>query len=580
MCGGGTKSPLSTLVAGMTADYAPTPVEDFLDPDDPAMFPRLTQEQVDYLEAIGTQLTFARGDEVFAHGQRETPLYIVQSGAVDIIDHAPEGDRYFTQCQERTFIGDLSMFTGEPTLAAGYAAGPTSLIALPPEDVRRVVATAPADLGDLLLRTMVARRDWLMGRGLGQQKLIGSRWSGEAFAVRELLERNLVPFTWHDLATDEESRVLLEGLGIGEDECPVLVRSDDVIRQATVTSVADELGLRAQVDGQTFDVVVLGGGPAGLAAAVYASSEGLSTLVVERFAPGGQAGTSARIENYLGFPTGLAGSDLTRRATLQARKFGAVISSVHEAAQVAEPESDGLRGIELADGQRVQGGIVVLAPGADYRRLPAENAERFEGLGLYYAATHIEAQQCTAEDLVVVGGGNSAGQAIVKLAATDRQVHVVARRPLEAAMSRYLVDQIEDKSNVQVWTGCEVRALEGHGNLESVVISGGGPDRRVETSAVFAMIGATPRSEGLVDFVGQDDKGFVVTGEEARGHPDFARHWNGAGRDPLMLECTRPGVFAIGDVRRGSTKRVAAAVGDGALVVRSIHASLDPDQTR
>src|SRR5512132_630391 len=369
----------------MTTDYAPTPVEDFLDPDDPAMFPRLTPEQVEYLAGIGGQQTFARGDEVFGHGQRETPLYVVQSGAVDIIDHAPEGDRYFTQCQERTFIGDLSMFTGEPTLAAGYAAGPTSLIALPPEDVRRVVATAPADLGDLLLRTMVARRDWLMGRGLGQQKLIGSRWSGEAFEVRELLERNLVPFTWHDLATDEESRVLLDGFGIGEDECPVLVRSDEVIRRASVSSVADALGLRAQVDGQAFDVVVLGGGPAGLAAAVYASSEGLSTLVVERFAPGGQAGTSARIENYLGFPTGLTGADLARRATLQARKFGAVISSVHEASQVSEPH-DGFREIGLADGQCVRGRCVVLASGAEYRRLPAENADRFEGRGLYYAA--------------------------------------------------------------------------------------------------------------------------------------------------------------------------------------------------
>jgi thioredoxin reductase (NADPH) len=563
----------------MESEYAPIPVEDFLDPADPAMFPRLTPEQIEYLAEIGIQQTYGRGDEVFAHGQRETPLYVVQSGAVDIIDHAPEGDRYFTQCQVGTFIGDLSMFTGEPTLAAGYAAGPTSLIALPPEDVRKVVATAPAELGDLLLRTMVARRDWLIGRGLGQQKLIGSRWSGEAFAVRELLERNLVPFTWHDLATDEEGRILLEGLRIGEDELPVLVRSEDVIRRATVTSIADELGLRAQVDGQAFDVVVLGGGPAGLAAAVYASSEGLSTLVVERFAPGGQAGTSARIENYLGFPTGLTGSDLTRRATLQARKFGAVISSVHEASQVAEPESDGLRGIELADGQRVQGRIVVLAPGADYRRLPAENAERFEGLGLYYAATHIEAQQCAEEDVVVVGGGNSAGQAVVKLADTARQVHVVARRPLEVVMSRYLVDQIADKSNVQVWTGCEVSALEGDGQLDAVLISGAGPDQRVETSAVFAMIGASPRSEGLVDFVGQDDKGFVVTGEEAQRHPDFSQHWNGSDRGPLLLECTRPGVFAIGDVRRGSTKRVAAAVGDGALVVRSIHAALGPRES-
>jgi thioredoxin reductase (NADPH) len=426
---------------------------------------------------------------------------------------------------------------------------------------------------------MVTRREWLQGRGLGQQRLIGSRWSGEAFAVRELLERNLVPFTWHDLNTDTDSRALLDGLGIGEAECPVLVRSDSVIREATVTSVADELGLRAEVDGRGFDVVVIGGGPAGLAAAVYASSEGLSTLVLERFAPGGQAGTSARIENYLGFPTGLTGADLARRATLQARKFGAVISSVHEASLVSEPGGAGFREIELADGQRVQGRSVVLAPGADYRRLPAEGADRFEGLGLYYAATHIEAEQCSEEDVVVIGGANSAGQAVVKLADHAREVHVVARRPLEAAMSRYLVDQIEAKSNVNVWSGCEVRALEGEGKLEAVVISGAGPDHRVPTSAVFAMIGASPRSEGLVDYVGQDDKGFVVTGEEARRHPDFARHWDGADRGPLMLECTRPGVFAVGDVRAGSTKRVAAAVGDGALVVRSIHVSLDPGRS-
>jgi thioredoxin reductase (NADPH) len=559
----------------MTSDYAPTPVEDFLDPDDPILFPRLTPAQIEYLGEIGTHLTFARGDCVFEHGQRETPLYVVASGALDIIDHAPEGDRYFTQCREGTFAADISMFTGEPTLAAGYAAEPTSVIAIPPEELRRVVATA-AVLGDLLLRTMVTRREWLQGRGLGQQRLIGSRWSGEAFTVRELLERNLVPFTWHDLNTDDESRVLLEGLGIGEAECPVLVRSDSVIRQATVTSVADELGLRAELDGECFDVVAIGGGPAGLATAVYASSEGLSTLVVERFAPGGQAGTSARIENYLGFPTGLTGAELTRRATLQARKFGAVISSVHEASHLSEPKAEGLREIELADGQRVRGRSVVLAPGADYRRLPADNADRYEGLGLYYAATHIEAQQCAQEDVVVVGGGNSAGQAVVKLADHARQVHVVARRRLELAMSRYLVDQIEARSNVKVWSGCEVRALEGDEQLEAVVISGAGPDRRVETSAVFAMIGASPRSEGLVDYVGQDEKGFVVTGEEARRHPDFPRHWDGADRGPLMLECTRPGVFAIGDVRRGSTKRVAAAVGDGALVVRSIHSSLEP----
>src|SRR6266487_4011730 len=545
----------------MASDYAPTPVEDFLDPDHPTLFPRLTPEQIEYLAEIGTQLTFARGDVVFEHGQRETPLYVVQSGAIDIIDHAPEGDRYFTQCRPGTFAADISMFTGEPTLAAGFAAEPTSLVALPPEDVRRVVATT-AELGDLLLRTMVIRREWLQGRGLGQQRLIGSRWSGESFAVRELLERNLVPFTWHDLATDADSRILIEGLGIGEAECPVLVRSDTVIRRATVTSVAEELGLRAQVDGQTFDVVVLGGGPAGLASAVYASSEGLTTLVVERFAPGGQAGTSARIENYLGFPTGLSGAELTRGATLQARKFGVVISSAHEGIRVSETDPGGWRTLTLTDGQNVRGRSVVVASGADYRRLPAGNAEHFEGLGLYYAATHIEALQTSGEDVVVAGGGNSAGQAVMNLSGHARKVHLVVRRPLDLTMSRYLVDRIETTPNAVIWSGCEVRALHGGDKLEAVTISGPGRHRRIDATAVFAMIGASPRTDCVAGFVGLDDKGFIVTGDDARRHHDFSQHWDGADRYPLLLETTRRGVFAAGDVRRGSTKRVASAVGD------------------
>ena len=234
------------------------------------------------------------------------------------------------------------MFTGEPTIARGVIAEETSLLVVSPDALRALVAGA-TELGDLLLRTMIVRREWLLGQGIGYEQLIGKRWSGDAFAIRELLERNLIPFSWHDIDTDSESQALLDRLGIGADECPVLVRTHSVLRCPTVTEVADELGLRAQVDQRTFDVVVLGAGPAGLASAVYASSEGLSTLVIERFAPGGQAGTSARIENYLGFPTGLSGSDLTRRATLQARKFGAVISSAHEGCRFAESTQDGLR---------------------------------------------------------------------------------------------------------------------------------------------------------------------------------------------------------------------------------------------
>src|ERR671915_259162 len=391
--------------AVMSEYTPPTPVEGFLDPDDPILFPRLTAAQIEQLAERAETLSLSPGEIVFEQGQREAPLYVVLSGAIDVIDRQPEGDRYFTQCRPGTFAADTSMFTGEPTIARGVAAEETTVLVVPPD------------------------------------------------ALRELLERNLIPFGWHDIDTDAESRALLERLGIGPEECPVLVRTHNVLRRPTVTQVADELGLRAQVDQRTFDVVVLGAGPAGLATAVYASSEGLSTLVIEHFAPGGQAGTSDRIENYLGFPTGLSGSDLTERATLQAWKFGAVISSAHEGCRFSVSESDGLRPLVLADGQRVRARFVVLAVGADYRRLPADGAERFEGLGLYYAATHLEALQASGEDVVVVGGGNSTGQAVVNLTSYARRIYLVVRRSLTATMSRYLIDRIEAAENVEIWEG-------------------------------------------------------------------------------------------------------------------------------
>lgn len=519
--------------------------------------------------------SFSPGDVLFEQGERDASFYVVLSGAVDIIDRQPDGDHYFTQCQARTFIGDISMFTGEPTLARGVVADETTLLVFTPDALRRLVAGA-AQLGDLLLRTMVVRREWLKGQGYGNELLIGRRSSGDAFAIRELLERNLIPFTWHDIDTDQESRALLDRLGIGADECPVLVRTHSVLRSPTVTDVADELGLRAKVDRQTFDLVVLGAGPAGLSTAVYASSEGISTLVIERFAPGGQAGTSDRIENYLGFPTGLSGSDLTQRATLQAWKFGAVISSAHGGCRFSVSESDGLRPLVLEDGQEVRARFVVLAVGADYRRLPAEGAERFGGRGLYYAATHLEALQASDEEVVVVGGGNSAGQAVVNLTPYARRIHLVVRRSLSATMSRYLINRIEAAGNVEVWEECEVKAIHGEEELEGVTVVGSDrTEHRLSATGVFAMIGASPRTEDLGDLVGLDEKGFIVTGADARSHQSFGAHRNGDDRQTLLLETTRPDVFAVGDVRSGSTKRVASAVGDGALVVRSIHEALN-----
>jgi thioredoxin reductase (NADPH) len=557
------------------SEYTPPPrVEAFLDPDDPVLFPRLTAEQIEELAQRGEVLSLSPGEVVFEQAQRDTPFYVVLEGAIDVIDRQPDGDRYFTQCQPGTFAADISMFTGEPTLARGVIAEESSILVLPPDELRALVASS-TELGDLLLRTMITRREWLKGQGYGYELLIGRRASGEAFAIRELLQRNLVPFSWHDIDSDAESQALLERLGIGTDECPVLVRTHNVLRRPTVERVADELGLRAQVHQQEFDVVVLGAGPAGLATAVYASSEGLSTLVIEQFAPGGQAGTSARIENYLGFPTSVSGSELTQLATLQARKFGAVISSAHGGCGFAPRDVDGLQELALDDGQQVRARCIVLATGADYRRLPADGAERFDGRGLYYAATHLEALQASDEDVVVVGGGNSAGQAVVNLASYARRIHLVVRRALTATMSRYLIDRIEAADNVEVWEGCEVTALHGDDDLEAVTVTArDGGERRVPAAAVYAMIGALPRTDDFLGLVGLDGKGFIVTGESARRHPSFADHREGIDRRPLLLETTRPDIFAIGDVRSGSTKRVASAVGDGALVVRSLHEAL------
>src|SRR5215831_18486062 len=378
---------------------APERVDDFLDPDDLTLFPRLTEAQIAQLAVTGDHWLLAPGEALFEQGQRETPFFVVRAGAVDSFDQRRGGRSYFTQCRAGTFIGDVAVFTGEPTIAAGAAAEPTDVLTITPGDLRSLVARSP-ELGDLILRTMVARRAWLEGHGYGQARLVGSRWSEDAFAVRELLQRNLVPFSWHALESDPNTQALLGGLGVGDAECPVLIRHDRVVRSATAEHVAAELGLRAHVEGRSFDVVVAGGGPAGLAAAVYTASEGLTTLIADRFAPGGQAAASARIENYLGFPTALSGAELARRATLQARKFGVVISSLHGVLRVSEAGPGRLRTLTLTDGQIVYARHVVLASGAHYRRLQAADAGHFEGSGLYYAATHIEALQVSGEEVV------------------------------------------------------------------------------------------------------------------------------------------------------------------------------------
>ena len=403
-------------------------------------------------------------------------------------------------------------------------------------------------------------------------RLIAPRGSRRAFDVRDLLERNLIPVRWYDVDTDPESAAMLDWLQIPREETPVLVRNRSVLRNPSAAQVARELGLRAEIDGERFDLVVLGGGPAGLAAAVYGGSEGLRTLVTEAWAPGGQAGTSTRIENYLGFPTGITGIELTRKATLQARRFDAVLSSFHRAVELARGD-EGLIRVDLDDGQHALARTVVVATGARWRELAADNVARFTGAGVYHAAMASDAERCRGEDVIVVGGGNSAGQAAAHLSRTARSVRIVIRGDgLAATMSRYLVARIEARPNIEITTQTEVSAFHGDGRLEHADLRNraDGKVERVAVSAVFVMIGAEPCTEAVGMMLDLDEAGYIRCGDEAAAS-DGPNRWRTSDRRPHLLETVRPGVFAAGDVRAGATKRVSGAVGDGALAVRFAH---------
>jgi thioredoxin reductase (NADPH) len=362
---------------------------------------------------------------------------------------------------------------------------------------------------------------------------------------------------------------MLKWLDIPRSETPVLVHATDVMRNPSPAQVARSLGLRADVDGERFDLVVLGAGPAGLAAGVYGGSEGLRTFVAEAWAPGGQAGTSTRIENYLGFPSGISGTDLTRKATLQARRFDAVLSSFHRAVELADGPEDMVR-VDLDDGQHVLARSVLMATGARWRELQAEGMDRFRGAGVYHTAMSTDAERARDKDVVVVGGGNSAGQAAAHLAARARSVRIIVRgKALKSTMSHYLVDRIERSPQIEVMTETEITAVQGTATVESVTLRDNRDDstQQVDCTAVYVMIGAEPCTEASQGMLAVDDAGYLLCGTAAADCPGHLC-WPLSDREPHLLETIRPGVFAAGDVRAGASKRVAGAVGDGALVVR------------
>jgi thioredoxin reductase (NADPH) len=544
--------------------------ERFPDLGDEVLFPRLSDNKIAWFADHGEHRTFQPGEVLYEHAVRDAPFYVIDRGLVEFVDRKPGKDVYVAQADSRTFIGDIAAFTGEPTISACVAVEPTDVIAFDRSALRAMVARWP-EFGKHVFQTLLARRAWHEAEGHGVMRLIAARDSRRAFEVRDLLQRNLLPVRWYDVDTDAESAALLDWLEIPRSETPVLVHATNVMRNPSAAQVARSLGLRAEVDGQRFDLVVLGAGPAGLAAAVYGGSEGMRTFVAEAWAPGGQAGTSTRIENYLGFPSGISGTELTRKATLQARRFDAVLSSFHPVVELADgPE--GLVRVDLDDGQHVLGRAVVMATGARWRELTAEGVDRFRGAGVYHAAMPTDAERCRDEDVIVVGGGNSAGQAAVHLASRARSVRIVVRgKALKSTMSHYLVDRIENSKKIEVLTETEVTAVHGTATVETVSLrNGDGSVRQVPSTAVFVMIGAAPCTEATTGMLAVDAAGYLLCGTGAAtcdGHLE----WPLSDREPHLLETVRPGVFAAGDVRSGASKRVAGAVGDGAMVVRFAH---------
>jgi thioredoxin reductase (NADPH) len=543
---------------------------------DPDAFQRLNDSEVGALERLGVRRSVAAGEYLYREGDPGYDFYVVLAGAVEIVVNDQGKEKVIARHDAGRFLGELNLLTGQRVYVSARVAEPGEVIAVPRDALRRLIATDPG-LSDKILAAFLARRAILMSGAASAIRVIGSRFSPDSTRVREFLVRSGIPHEWMDPDTDSEVERSLREFGITPQELPVVIVTGAVLRRATPGVLADYLGLTVgKLPDSYFDLIVVGAGPAGLAAAMYGASEGLRTLVVEMVAVGGQAGSSSRIENYLGFPTGISGGDLTQRAAVQAQKFGASLSNPCTAVSLIQAAGNFV--VRLMDGTDVMGRAVIVATGARYRKLDAARLEEFESRGVYYAATELEARSSAGLPVVVAGGGNSAGQAALFLANAGSAVTIVIRGPdLAANMSRYLVDRIEADKRIVLRRSTRIMALEGDQFLTGVRISGPGGEETLPTTALFSFIGAQPASEWLSGFAALDDHGFVLT-DRSLGHEHLGQRWEKLGRSPLPFETSHPGLFAVGDVRSGSTKRVAAAVGEGSAAVSSVHAYLAFDR--
>jgi thioredoxin reductase (NADPH) len=539
------------------------------------MFPRLTDAQLERMTSHGERRTVAAGELLYEWGEKDAPMFVVLEGSLEIVRPLGAIEERITELGPGGFTGEMSLLSSQRAIARARMIEAGSVVAIKRERLREIVQR-DSELSELLMRAFILRRVALIALGGGGLVLLGSRHSANTLYLKEFLTRNGQPFTYEDIESDPGAQTMLDRFHVGVEEVPVVIcEGGRILRNPSIEALATSLGLSPELDlEETRDVVIVGAGPAGLAAAVYGASEGLDVLVLEDTAPGGQAGTSSKIENYLGFPTGISGEALAGRAFSQAEKFGAEIAIARRAVRL-DCDSRPYK-VTLSNGEVVRTKAIVVATGARYRKPEIPELPRFEGAGIFYSATHLEAQLCKNEEVAIVGGANSAGQAAVFLSQIAEKVQMLVRGVgLAESMSRYLIKRIEDSPNVTLRTRTQIEGLEGTAGLERIrwrELDTGKTELRAIKN-VFMMTGAVPNTKWLEGCVVLDDKGFVKTGADLRPEDLLGAHWR-LPRNPYLMETSIPGVFAVGDVRSGSVKRVASAVGEGSICIQLVHRAL------
>lgn len=530
-------------------------------------FPKLSEDNLNELKQFGESQKFKDGETLLKAGEKEFDFYVIESGEVEIIDSSSGEDRIITTSESKEFIGDLANVKGSPANCSVIAKGECQVIAISPNQLREIL-NKNSHLSDLILQTFIARREALEESDFVGLRVIGPKGCSDTFRIRDFLAKNHVKFNWIDTESDEEVDEILQHFEIGHGDTPVIAYGNEWIdKNPANKKLAEELGLKKPIENKVYDLAVIGAGPAGLAAAVYGSSEGLDTIILEKEALGGQAGCSSKIENYTGFPLGLSGRELACRANIQAQKFGSQFCLTSEVLDLKSADEGYL--LKLNNNEQVRTKSVLISTGVSYRKLPVAGIEDYEGTGVYYSATKVEAQLCQGAIVIIVGGGNSAGQAAVFLSQFADKVLILIRKDnLAKKMSSYLLDRVKKIKNVEILTHTEVTGVKGDSVLTHAEITNNQTDEKqeLEVCGIFIFIGAKAHTDWLPEQIETDEKGYIKTGLDVKDSP----HWK-ADRQPFFLETSCQGIFTAGDVRSDSIKRVASAVGEGSMAVKFVH---------